>query len=90
MRPDAADLKKTDPTIPEYKDPPEPLVGPDVPETRLPPFLREQVRQREAYLTLIKDISEVLSQDWNDPHVPITMRKPKINAAIANSLRIWI
>lgn len=62
-----------------------------LPETsaRLPPFLQEQVRHREAYLTLLKDLNVVLGQDWNE-NLSDTEIKRKINAAIADSLRIWI
>ena len=54
----------------------------------LPPFLSEQVRHREAYLQLIKDLNVTLAQEWSSqPEVKI---REKISAAIADSLRIWI
>jgi hypothetical protein len=54
----------------------------------LPPFLNAQVRQREAYLTLIKDLTEHLGEDWSSK--PEADAKKRINSAIARSLEMWI
>lgn len=54
----------------------------------LPPFLTEQVRHREAYLTLIKDLTEHLGEDWSSK--PEADAKKRINSAIARSLEMWI
>ncbi len=80
MRPDAADLKKTDPIIPEYKDPPElaDSLG------RRPHITRYE----EAFLTLIQDVSRILGGDWdNSPQIEV---KEEFSRAIHRALKIWI
>ena len=57
-------------------------------EEALPPFLSAQVRQREAYLTLIKDLTEHLGEEWSSK--PEADAKGRINSAIARSLEMWI
>lgn len=54
----------------------------------LPPFLRESIRHREAYLTLHKDLSRILGNDWHD--IPSDEIKRRINVAMADSLEVWI
>jgi len=54
----------------------------------LPPFLNEQVRHREAYLTLIKDLTGHLAEDWSSK--PEALAKARVNEAIARSLEMWI
>lgn len=55
---------------------------------KLPPFLDAQIRQREAYLTLIKDLTEHLAEDWSSK--PEALAKARVNEAIARSLKMWI
>ncbi|MEK0324815.1 MAG: hypothetical protein QQN63_03845 [Nitrosopumilus sp.] len=55
---------------------------------KLPPFLNAQIRQREAYLTLIKDLTEHLGEEWSSR--PEADCKARINSAIARSLEMWI
>ncbi len=42
----------------------------------------------EAYLQLLKDRNKVLGEDWD--HRTQIETKEKFNAAMADSLRIWI
>jgi hypothetical protein len=55
---------------------------------KLPPFLDAQIRQREAYLTLIKDLTKHLGEDWSSK--PEADAKKAVNSAIARSLEMWI
>ena len=56
---------------------------------KLPPFLHEQIRHREAYLTLIKDLTEHLGdKDWQG--TAMVEVKEKFNRIIARSLEMWI
>jgi len=62
---------------------------PDPSSAPLPPFLMEQVRHREAYLTLVKDLSAHLGDgDWQG--TPMVEVKEKFNRIIARSLEMWI
>ncbi len=56
--------------------------------TKLPPFLDPHPRQLEAYLTLIKDLTEHLGEEWSSR--PEADAKGRINSAIARSLEMWI
>lgn len=56
---------------------------------KLPPFLHEQIRHREAYLTLIKELNEFLGDEhWQE--TPMVEVKQKFNRIIARSLEMWI
>ena len=55
----------------------------------LPPFLSGQIRQREAYLTLVKELNEFLGDEgWQQ--TPMVEVKQKFNRIIARSLEMWI
>jgi hypothetical protein len=54
----------------------------------LPPFIADQVRQREAYHMLLRDLNMLLGDDWSTQPSEIT--KGRINKAIGDSLSIWI
>ena len=55
---------------------------------KLPPFLQEGVRHREAYLQLIMGLNVILSQEWqSQPEVKV---REKISGVIADSMKIWI
>ncbi len=56
--------------------------------TKLPPFLHDEIRRREAYLILIKDLTEHLGEDWSSK--PEADAKKRISSAIARSLGMWI
>ena len=45
-------------------------------------------RQEEAYLTLIKDITELLGMNWHE--TPPAAVKEILSTAIAKSLEMWI
>lgn len=56
---------------------------------KLPPFLHEQVRHREAYLTLIKELNEFLGDEhWQE--TPMVEVKQTFNRIIARSMEMWI
>lgn len=65
-----------------------PLEPAEVYPSTLPPFLNEQIRHREAYLTLMKDLTYHLSEDWSSK--PEADAKKRINLAMARSLEMWI
>jgi hypothetical protein len=65
-----------------------PMEPAEVYPSTLPPFLNEQIRHREAYLTLIRDLTEHLAQDWSSK--PEAYAKGRIAGAISESLSMWI
>ncbi len=80
------DPRKTDPIKPEWVADLE-RKGEEE-SSSLPPFLQQQVRQREAYLTLLQDLTDHLAQDWSVN--PEALAKARVNEAIARSLKMWI
>ena len=76
--------EETEKPMPLERKPPSIQTG----EDSLPPFLSAQVRQREAYLTLIKDLTEHLGEEWSSK--PEADAKGRINSAIARSLEMRI